>query len=114
MLVLHLALFGLVYRYAVREGDSNPMLKTGVLGAFALPRALFLVQLPPECQALPVSCGPPLGYFSWSMLAQAAWQLFVGGMALGGALYGLEKAFQAGFLRRFESQQALSGNTDGQ
>lgn len=104
MLALDIALFGLVYRYAVREGDDNPMLKMGVLSAFVLPRALFLVQLPAECSALPLACGEPLGYFSWVMLAQVAWQLFVGGVALGGALYGLERAFDVGLLRRFSGQ----------
>lgn len=106
MLALDLALFGLVYRYAVREGDENPMLRLGVLGAFALPRALFLVEMPPECVPAPLSCGPPLGYFSWAMLAQAAWQLFTGGVALGGALYGLERAFGVGLIRRFAGSAA--------
>lgn len=101
MLALDLALFGLVYRYAVREGDDNPMLRLGVLGAFALPRALFLVQLPAECTAIPLGCGPPLGYFSWAMIAQVVWQLFVGAAALAGSLYGLERAFGVGLVRRF-------------
>jgi len=52
MLALQIALFGLVYRYAVREGDNNPMLKMGVLAAFVLPRALFLVELPAECKPI--------------------------------------------------------------
>ena len=33
------ALFGLVYRYAIRR-DSNPNLKQGVIGAFALTKAI--------------------------------------------------------------------------
>jgi len=104
MLALQIFLFGLVYRYAVREGDRNPKLGLGVLGAFVLPRALFLVELPAECVAGPLSCGPPLGYFSWAMLSQAAWQGFTGGVAMGGALYGLERAFSVGLVRRFSGQ----------
>ena len=35
------ALFGLVYRYSIRH-DSNPNLKQGVIGAFALTKAINL------------------------------------------------------------------------
>lgn len=114
MLALDIALFGLVYRYAVREGDSNPMLRLGVLAAFALPRALFLVQLPPDCAAVPLVCGPPLGYFSWSMLGQAAWQFLTGFVALSGALYGLERGFSTGLVRRFGSSPPRSQAQDAQ
>eukprot|EP00439_Symbiodinium_sp_Y106_P013533 s1744_g1.t4 len=112
MLALDIFLFGLVYRYAVRTGDDNPMLRLGVLGAFALPRALFLVRMPAECQdtafqvwveALPLSCGPPLGYFNWDMLAQVAWHFFSGTLVFAVALYGLERAIATGFVRRFNS-----------
>ncbi|CAK0861693.1 unnamed protein product [Prorocentrum cordatum] len=99
-LALQAVLFGLVYRYAVREGDDNPMQRMGVLAAFAVPRALFLVA-PPPCTAAPLSCGEPLGYFSWSMLGQAAKHLLIGGATLGAALYGLERAFAVGLVRRF-------------
>ncbi|CAE7235335.1 PAO4 [Symbiodinium natans] len=103
MLALDVFLFGLVYRYAVRQGDDNPMLRLGVLGAFVLPRALFLVRMPAECQALPLSCGPPLGYFSWDMLAQVAWHFVSGGVVFGVAIYGLERAIASGFVCRFKS-----------
>lgn len=105
MLAFQILLFGLVYRYAVREGDDkagNGMQQAiGVLTAFVLPRALFMVEMPSECTPAPLSCGPPLGYFSWSMLAQVAKQAAIGGVALGGALYGLERAFTVGAVRRF-------------
>ncbi|CAJ1411097.1 unnamed protein product [Effrenium voratum] len=104
MLALDIFLFGVVYRYAIRAGDDNPMLKAGVAGAFALPRALFLVELPTNCQALPLNCGEPLGYFSWSMIFQALWQLFVGVTVLFFALYGLERAMGVKFVQRFSSQ----------
>mmetsp|Transcript_5824 Transcript_5824/g.10485 ORF Transcript_5824/g.10485 Transcript_5824/m.10485 type:complete len:240 (+) Transcript_5824:57-776(+) len=105
MLALDVFLFGLVYRYAIREKDDNPMLRLGVLGAFALPRALFLVRMPAECQALPLSCGPPLGYFNWDMLAQVAWHFFSGTLIFATALYGLERAIASGFVRRFNTQE---------
>jgi len=101
MLALQILLFGLVYRYAVREGDNNPHQSWGVLSAFVLPRALFLVDLPSDCTPAPLSCGTPLGYFNWAMLAQAVKQVALGGAALGGALYGLERGFSVGLVRRF-------------
>lgn len=101
MLALQILLFALVYRYAVREGDDNPMQKLGVLAAFVIPRALFMVQMPASCVAAPLNCGPPFGYFSWSMLAEVAKQLVIGGASIGGALLGLERAFAVGFIRRF-------------
>lgn len=106
MLAFDMLLFGLVYRYAVREGDDNPMQRMGVLAAFVLPRALFMVQMSPECTSPPLSCGQPLGYFSWSMLAQVLKQLVIGGLSLGGALYGLERAFGVGAVRRFRGNPA--------
>ncbi|CAK8994131.1 unnamed protein product, partial [Durusdinium trenchii] len=104
MLALDIFLFGVVYRYAVRAGDDNPMLRTGVIGAFVLPRALFLVQMPAECQALPLNCGEPLGYFSWAMLAQVAWQGFAGAVVFAVAFYGLERAITCGLVQRFRTQ----------
>lgn len=101
MLALQVLLFGLVYRYAVREGDENPMLRAGVLAAFVLPRAFFLVEMPAECVTVPLNCGPPLGYFNWSMLAQVVKHAVIGGVVLGSALYGLERAFAVGLIRRF-------------
>uniref|UniRef100_A0A7S4UGF6 Uncharacterized protein n=1 Tax=Alexandrium monilatum TaxID=311494 RepID=A0A7S4UGF6_9DINO len=108
MLALDILLFSLVYRYAVREGDDNPMQKMGVLSAFVLPRALFLVEMPAGCTPAPLTCGPPLGYFSWPMLAQVAKQLVIGGVTLGAALYGLERSFRAGLLRRFRGGGAAA------
>ncbi|MEB3355795.1 MAG: hypothetical protein VKK04_03555 [Synechococcales bacterium] len=50
------ALFGITYRYAVRT-DSNPHLKSGVVGAFALVRALALVEMGLMAQVPLVSLG---------------------------------------------------------
>lgn len=62
-LAVMLLLFGVVYRYAVRT-DDNPMLKQGVVGAFVITRSWALIEPPSTCSALPLNCGPPLGYFS--------------------------------------------------
>ncbi|MGF1497529.1 MAG: hypothetical protein ACFB8W_11990 [Elainellaceae cyanobacterium] len=50
------ALFGITYRYAVRT-DPNPQLKSGVVGAFALVRALALVEMGLTAQMPLVSLG---------------------------------------------------------
>ena len=67
-LAVMLGLFGLVYRYAVRK-DPNPQLKQGVVGAFVITRTLAMLQASDDCTALPLSCGAPLGYFDWEMIA---------------------------------------------
>uniref|UniRef100_A0A7S1UEP5 Uncharacterized protein n=1 Tax=Phaeomonas parva TaxID=124430 RepID=A0A7S1UEP5_9STRA len=65
-------LFAAVYRYAVRE-DANPNLKQGVVGAFAITRIIAKINVDPSvCTAAPLTCGPPLGYYNWDMIAQGA------------------------------------------
>lgn len=73
-LAVMLLLFGVVYRYAVRE-DENPMLKQGVVGAFAVTRALAELRASPGCTAMPLSCGAPLGYVDWSMILSGTFGL---------------------------------------
>ena len=53
---LEAALFAIVYRYCVRQGDDNPMLNQGVLGAFVLTRTLSKIQVPSYCTAAPLDC----------------------------------------------------------
>jgi hypothetical protein len=68
-LVVQCLLFGVVYRYAVRSDDSE-QLKQGAVGAFAVCRTLNCVQVGAQCTAVPLNCGPPLGYLDWDMLVQ--------------------------------------------
>jgi hypothetical protein len=66
------ALFAIVYRYCVREGEeSNPMLPMVVVGAFVLVRTLSRVRVSYYCEAAPLDCGAPFAYFDWAMLQQA-------------------------------------------
>lgn len=53
---LEAALFAIVYRYAVRRGDDNPMLNQGVVGAFVLVRTLSNVHVSGTCSAIPLQC----------------------------------------------------------
>ncbi|GAX21212.1 hypothetical protein FisN_23Lh152 [Fistulifera solaris] len=64
-------LFAIVYRYCIRT-DTNPQLQDGVVGAFAITRTLSRIVLPSSCSAIPLYCGPPLGYLDWGVLGQLA------------------------------------------
>mmetsp|Transcript_8307 Transcript_8307/g.14894 ORF Transcript_8307/g.14894 Transcript_8307/m.14894 type:complete len:256 (-) Transcript_8307:34-801(-) len=99
VLALQVLLFALVYRYAVREGDDNPMQRLGIIAAFVIPRAFFMVELPQECLPGPITCGPY--WLNAPVLLQIAKQLIIGGATLGGAAYGLERGVATGVIRRF-------------
>ena len=98
-LALMLALFGVVYRYAVRS-DNNDMLKQGVVGAFALTRSLSAIELGDQCSAMPLKCGAPLGYYDWSMLAQLGGWTGESFLAFGAAAFAIEAGFERGLLKR--------------
>jgi hypothetical protein len=55
MSCLQAALFAIVYRYAVRE-DENPMLNSGVVGAFVLVRTLSNIVVSKTCSSIPLQC----------------------------------------------------------
>jgi hypothetical protein len=99
MLALESALFGIVYRYAVRQ-DSNSNLKDGVTGAFTLVRALSMVRTSPDCIAIPLRCGEPLSYLDWAMLASLGTGLLTSFVAFGFAAASLETAFQEGWIKK--------------
>jgi hypothetical protein len=101
MLAIQLAVFGVTYRYAIRE-DRNPNLGDGVLLSFVIARALANVHVPDSCGALPLDCGPPYGYFSSSMLSEIGSNFFQSYLAYGSSKYCLDKAFSSGLLGRFD------------
>ena len=128
-LALSLGLFGLVYRYAVRR-DPNPQLKQGVVGAFAITRTWAMLKASATCTAVPLQCGPPLGYFNWEMITQVhnpgpppprellaflsvLMDMLLQGsglavenaLAFGAAAAALELAFARGWLKPFSSVQ---------
>ena len=90
-LAVSLFLYGVVYRYAVRN-DVNPQLKTGVIGAFAIVRALNMVDVPSFCTPIPLNCGPPFYYFDYSMISIGLINLFESLVAFGAASYAIEWA----------------------
>jgi len=53
---LQAALFAIVYRYAVRQNDDNPMLNQGVVGAFVIVRTLSNIQVTDTCRSIPLRC----------------------------------------------------------
>ena len=101
MLAIQLALFGVTYRYAIRE-DRSTNLGDGVLLAFVLTRALANIHVPDTCNALPLDCGPPLGYVSSSMVQEAGKNFIDSYVAYTAARYCLDKAFSSGLLSRFD------------
>ena len=94
------ALFGLVYRYAVRQ-DGNPQLRQGVVGAFTITRSVATVRVSSECLAVPLRCGPPLSYLDYAMLGQLASGLIVSGVAFGAAAAAIDAGVDRGWLKRF-------------
>eukprot|EP00751_Fragilariopsis_kerguelensis_P037840 CAMPEP_0170936306 /NCGR_PEP_ID=MMETSP0735-20130129/19688_1 /TAXON_ID=186038 /ORGANISM="Fragilariopsis kerguelensis, Strain L26-C5" /LENGTH=310 /DNA_ID=CAMNT_0011340327 /DNA_START=134 /DNA_END=1064 /DNA_ORIENTATION=- len=87
-------LFAIVYRYAIRKNDNNPMLNQGVVGAFIIVRSLSNIQVTDSCQSIPLRCGPPLGYFDWNMIEQGTWNGIESVALFGVAAGAMELAFQ--------------------
>ena len=98
-LALMLGLFGVTYRYAART-DDNPMLKQGVVGAFAITRTLAALQADPQCTAMPLQCGAPLGYVSWTMITQGLVLGLESFVAFGAAAIAIEWLSDQSFLKR--------------
>ena len=93
------AVFGLVYRYAVREDDDD-QLRMGVVGAFALTRALSSVTVSETCSYAPLRCGPPLGYLDYHMAYQLLSALAESGIAFYAAAAAIDWAAQRNYLKR--------------
>ncbi|KAJ1448812.1 hypothetical protein M885DRAFT_623093 [Pelagophyceae sp. CCMP2097] len=89
-------LFGIVLRYALRDGN-DPMVRGGVVGAFTLTRALAAVRTSPACTFAPLTCGAPLGYLDYSMLWQLAESLAESGIAFAAAAAAVDAAVQRGW-----------------
>jgi hypothetical protein len=97
------ALFAIVYRYCVREGEeSNQMLPMGVVGAFVIVRTLSRVRVSYYCEAAPLDCGAPLGYFDWSMLQQAMFSGLESIFLFGAAAAAMEYSYRRGYITRFK------------
>lgn len=99
---LQAALFAIVYRYAVRANDNNPMLNQGVVGAFVVVRTLADIHVTDTCQSIPLRCGPPLGYFDWNMIKQAAWGGVESAALFGAASLAMEFAFRQKWISKFD------------
>ncbi|OEU10802.1 hypothetical protein FRACYDRAFT_246671 [Fragilariopsis cylindrus CCMP1102] len=95
-------LFAIVYRYAVRKNDNNPMLNQGVVGAFIIVRSLSNIHVTETCKAIPLRCGPPLGYFDWNMITQGAWNGVESVALFGVAALAMEFAFQQKWISKFD------------
>lgn len=99
---LQAALFAIVYRYAVRANDNNPMLNQGVVGAFVVVRTLANIQVTDTCLSIPLRCGPPVGYFDWNMIQQAVWGGAESVALFGAASLAMELAFRQNWISKFD------------
>lgn len=103
--VLCLALFAITYRYAVRK-DNNPNLKQGVVGSFAITKALSCIDVPDDlCTSIPINCGAPFYLFSESMLVQGVASFAESIVAYGGSAYILERCMKSGLLSKFPKEE---------
>mmetsp|Transcript_22301 Transcript_22301/g.75053 ORF Transcript_22301/g.75053 Transcript_22301/m.75053 type:complete len:220 (+) Transcript_22301:1419-2078(+) len=110
MLSLSCALFAITYRYAVRE-DDNPMLRLGVVGAFAIVRALPTVRVSDGCTPVPLRC-PPYGlYVDPTMALQGLGALVVGACAFGVVSIAIDQATARGWL--LPSPASTDSTADG-
>jgi len=83
------ALFAIVYRYCVREGEeNNEMLGQGVWGAFAITRAL--------------SAGKGFEMFDSEMIQQIAFSGVESFAMFGAAKYAMDFVVKKGFINRME------------
>ena len=101
MLAVSLAVFGLTYRYAIREDDNNN-LKDGVVTAFVLTRTLANIHVPETCSSLPLDCGEPLHYLSMSMVKELLKSGVDSYVAYSAARYVLDKGFESNLISKFK------------
>ena len=97
------ALFAIVYRYCVREGEEkNEMLPMGVIGAFVVVRSLSRVRVSSYCSAAPLDCGAPLGYFDWPMIQQLLFSGLESVVLFGAAAAAMEYMYEKGYISKFK------------
>jgi hypothetical protein len=97
-LALTLPLFGLVYRYAIRK-DKNPQLRAGVMGAFAITRAVSLVDVDASCSSIPLHCESVFILFTSGMLLQGLSRLIESYIAYYGSALAIDSLVNSGLLR---------------
>jgi hypothetical protein len=100
---LQTGLFAMVYRYAIRsDGSTNhPQLHQGVVAAFAVTRTLSRMVTPTYCTAITLNCGPPLGYFDWSMLGQLSINYIESAAMFGATAAAMDWAMKKKFISKF-------------
>ena len=97
------ALFAIVYRYCVREGEEkNEMLPMGVIGAFAIVRTVSRVRVSYYCDAVPLDCGSPLGYLDWAMLQQLLFSGVESAALFGATAAAMDYCYTKGYISRFK------------
>jgi len=100
MFAASLFLYGIIYRYTIREDDDYPMLNSGIIGAFTVIRVLSMLKVDESCTPFPLYCGPPLNYFSWNMIIQGITAFVESFIGFTAASYCIEFAFRKNWLSR--------------
>jgi hypothetical protein len=96
------ALFAIVYRYCIRASDTkNDMLNMGVIGAFVLVRSTSRIEIPTYCTAIPLTCGPPLGYLDYTVLFALLVNGIEGLALFGSVAYCMEYAYNKAWISKF-------------
>lgn len=96
-LALILALFGITYRYTIRD-DATDQLKQGAIGAFAITRAISLIHVPDTCSSLPLNCGPPFFYLDISMILSGLWHFIESYAAFAGSAIAIDNCLDEGII----------------
>ncbi len=96
------ALFAIVYRYCVRDGEQrNEMLQLGVIGAFVVVRTAARIRVPIYCSEAPLDCGEPFGYFDYDMIQQAIGSGLESIVMFGAAALAIEYCSDRKIIKRF-------------
>jgi ASC-1-like (ASCH) protein len=97
------ALFAVVYRFSVRDGEEkNKMFPAFIVGAFVVVRTVSRVRVSYYCDAVPLDCGDPLGYFDWDMLMQLVWSGFESVALFGATAIAIDYCYEKGYISRID------------
>lgn len=97
------ALFAVIYRFSIREGEeSNELLPLFVISSFVLVRTLSRVRVSYYCDAIPLNCGAPFGYFDFAMSQQALFSGLESLFLFGAAASAMDYCYKKGFISRYK------------
>ena len=97
------SLFAVIYRFSIREGEeSNELLPLFVISSFVIVRTLSRVRVSYYCDAIPLNCGAPFGYFDFAMSQQALFSGLESLFLFGAAASAMDYCYKKGFISRYK------------